>query len=57
MALYVPYTETNTLAGLQGFKPYYVSEDYRVVAAVLPMDNANSSLRIKRLYNAQHMAS
>ena len=49
------HTENNALASCKRSNHYYVSASYRVFAPILAADNADSSLRIERLYDSQHM--
>ena len=48
-------TEKNKLTSFERLKRDYVSENYGIVAAVFTVDNADSSVQIKGLYDALHV--
>jgi len=52
MIVHKAKTETNKLTSCERLRRDYVSENYGIVAAVFTVDNANSSARIKGLYDA-----
>ena len=45
------------MTSFERLKCDYVSENYGIVAAVLTVDNADSSVRIKGFYDALHMTT
>src|SRR5260370_7135871 len=55
MIVHKAKTETNKLTSFERLRRHYVSENYGIVAAVFAVDNANSSVRIKGLYDALHV--
>jgi hypothetical protein len=48
-------TEMNRLASFKGLSFNQISNNYRIIAAVLTVDNANSSLQIESLYYTLHV--
>ena len=56
MIVHKAKAETNKLTSFERLRRHYVSENYGIVAAVFTVDNANSSVRIKGLYDALHVA-
>jgi hypothetical protein len=57
MIVHIAETEKHKLTSFKRLKGDYVSESYRIFAAIFTPDNANSSVRIKRLYDALHMTT
>ena len=55
MIVHKANTEKDRLTSLERLKRDYVSENYGIVAAVVTVDNADSSVRIKGLYDALHV--
>jgi len=52
MIVHIAKTETNKLTSYERLRREYVSENQGIVVAVFIVDNANSSVRIKGLYDA-----
>jgi hypothetical protein len=57
MIVHITETETHKLTSYKRLKGDYVSENYRIFAAIFSVDNANSSVRIKGLHDASHMTT
>jgi hypothetical protein len=55
MIVHMADAEKHKLPSFKRLNGDYVSESYRVFAAIFTLDNANSSVRIKGLYDALHM--
>ena len=55
MAFHKAHTENDALAGCKRPSDDYVRASYGVFAAILAADNADSPLRVERLYDSQHM--
>ena len=49
------HTENNALASCKRSSQDHISASYGVFAAILAADNTDSSLRIERLYDSQHV--
>ena len=48
-------TEKNKLTSFESLRRDYISKNYGIVAAVFTVDNADSSVQIKGLYDAVHV--
>jgi hypothetical protein len=57
MIVHIAKTEKHKLTSFKRLKGDYVSENYGIFAAIITVDNANSSVRIKGLYDALHMTT
>jgi len=57
MIVHIAETEKHKLTSFKRLKSDYVSENYGIFAAIITPDNANSSVRIKGLYDALHMTT
>ena len=57
MIVHIAETEKHKLTSFKRLKGDYVSENYGIFAAIITADNANSSVRIKGLYDALHMTT
>ena len=57
MIVHIAQTEKNKLTSFKSLKVDYVGENYGIFAAIITADNANSSVRIKGLYDALHMTT
>jgi hypothetical protein len=55
MIVYKPDAEMNRLPSFKGLSLNQISNNYRIIAAVLTVDNANSSLQIESLYYTLHV--
>lgn len=55
MILHKADTEKNKLTSFKRLKRDYVSENHGIFAAILTVDNADSSLRIEGLDDASHV--
>ena len=57
MIVHIADTEKYKLTSFKRLNGDYVSESYGIFAAIFTVDNANSSVRIKGLYDALHMTT
>jgi hypothetical protein len=57
MIVHIADTEKHKLTCFKRLNGDYVSESYGIFAAIFTVDNANSSVRIKGLYDALHMTT
>lgn len=57
MIVHIAETEPHKLTSFKRLKRDYVNESYGIFPAIFSVDNANSSVRIKGLYDASHMTT
>ena len=57
MIVHIAEAEMHNLTSFKRLKGDYVTESYGIFAAIFTFDNANSSVRIKGLYDASHMTT